>query len=230
MKRYINPYNIMILAQNLSKSYNQSLFALNNVSFEIPAQSFTALVGRSGSGKSTLLHLLAAMDKPSEGTLTVDGKSVGGLDVKAQAKYRRESVGMIFQSFNLVQSMTALQNVELPLILSGMPEAERLKIAEERLNSVGLAHRLHHKPTELSGGEQQRVAIARALVHNPPILLADEPTGNLDSQTAAQIIDLLHKLQQNGKTVIVVTHHFPEVQQVATNVITLADGKMVEKG
>jgi putative ABC transport system ATP-binding protein len=220
----------MIIAQHLSKFYQtgeSKLFALKDVSFEIPEQSFTALVGRSGSGKSTLLHLLAAMDKPSSGTLQVAGKAVEQLDAKAQALYRRESIGMIFQSFNLVQSMTALQNAELPLILSGMPAAERLERAAACLDEVGLSHRLHHRPTELSGGEQQRVAIARALVHQPPILLADEPTGNLDSQTSEQIVELLYQLQQNGKTIIVVTHHFPEVQNVATNVITLSDGSLV---
>lgn len=220
----------MITASHLSKIYqtgDTQLYALKSVDFHIPAQSFTALVGRSGSGKSTLLHLLAAMDKPTEGSLLVDGEKVENLSRKAQSIYRRKKIGMIFQSFNLVQTMTALQNVTLPMILSGTPETERIERAKNCLAQVGLSHRMHHTPTELSGGEQQRVAIARALVHNPPILLADEPTGNLDSQTAQQIITLLHKLQQSGKTVVVVTHHLPEVEHVATHVITLQDGQLL---
>lgn len=220
----------MIQAEQLTKFYPsgaEKLYALNGISFEIQPNSFTALVGRSGSGKSTLLHLLAAMDKPSSGKLIVNGQDLSAMNAKAQAKYRQSQVGMIFQNFNLVPSMTALQNVALPMVLSGIPEDERMKQAEKCLNEVGLSHRMEHTPNQLSGGEQQRVAIARALVHEPPILLADEPTGNLDSQTATQIIDLLHQLQQAGKTIVVVTHHFPEVAHVATHVITLADGKRI---
>jgi putative ABC transport system ATP-binding protein len=199
------------------------------VSLTIDAGQFVALVGRSGSGKSTLLHLLAAMESPTTGEIVVGDWPLARLDRQAQARYRRTGVGIIFQSFNLVPSMTAVQNVELPLVLAGVAPALRRTRALDALDQVGLRPRQHHRPVELSGGEQQRVAIARALVNDPPLLLADEPTGNLDSANARQIVELLARVQQEqGKTVLVVTHHLPEVAAVADRVITLADGRIVE--
>jgi ABC-type lipoprotein export system ATPase subunit len=204
--------------------------ALRNVTLDLPEHSFTALVGRSGSGKSTLLHLLAAMDKPTTGDITVGAWHLSTLTRKAQARFRREMVGMIFQQFNLVASMTALENVAMPLVLAGVAPAQRDARAQECLDLVGLSHRVAHRPTELSGGEQQRVALARALVGDPPLLLADEPTGNLDSTTGAQIIDLLARVHhEQGKSILIATHHFDEVAHVAGRVLTLHDGGLGEE-
>ncbi len=228
------PASPLIRLRHLRKSYLTGathVHALRDVSAEVPAGAFAAIVGRSGSGKSTLLHLLAAMDQPTSGEIEVAGQAVGALSRKAQAQYRRRTVGMVFQSFNLVPTMTALQNVELPLVLAGVATAVRLKTAEARLDAVGLGHRLHHRPSELSGGEQQRVALARALVADPPVLLCDEPTGNLDSETAREIVALLADVnRQQGRTVIVVTHDLDEVAAVATDVIRLHDGRVVAHG
>ncbi|HMB89427.1 MAG TPA: ABC transporter ATP-binding protein [Rhodothermales bacterium] len=201
--------------------------ALHKVTLDLPEHSFTALIGHSGSGKSTLLHLLAAMDKPTAGDITVGSWHLPTLTRKAQARFRREMVGMIFQQFNLVASMTALENVAMPLVLAGIAPALREARARECLDLVGLTHRMTHRPTELSGGEQQRVAIARALVGDPPLLLADEPTGNLDSTTGAQIIDLLARVHyEQGKSILIATHHFDEVAHVAERVLTLHDGRL----
>ncbi len=203
--------------------------ALGGVTASVEAGAFCGIVGRSGSGKSTLLHLLAAMDRPTSGTVLVDGEDVGTLSRKGQARFRRERVGMIFQQFNLVASMRALENVELPLVLAGVSPDVRRTRALECLDAVGLSARATHRPAELSGGEQQRVAIARALVGDPAVVLADEPTGNLDSQTAEQIVDLLHVLNRDlGKTIVVVTHHFAEIEAVATQQIRLQDGVLAE--
>jgi putative ABC transport system ATP-binding protein len=222
----------LIRLTEVSKRYTMgdtSVQALDRVSLTIDAGQFVALVGRSGSGKSTLLHLLAAMESPTTGEIVVGDWPLARLDRQAQARYRRTGVGIIFQSFNLVPSMTAVQNVELPLVLAGVAPALRRARALDALDQVGLRPRQHHRPVELSGGEQQRVAIARALVNDPPLLLADEPTGNLDSANARQIVELLARVQQEqGKTVLVVTHHLPEVAAVADRVITLADGRIVE--
>jgi putative ABC transport system ATP-binding protein len=202
--------------------------ALHGVTADVSAGAFAAIVGRSGSGKSTLLHLLAAMDRPSAGHIEVAGCDVAALGRRAPARYRRETVGMVFQAFNLVPTMTALQNVELPLVLAGASPAERLRRAETRLDAVGLAHRLHHRPAELSGGEQQRVALARALVADPPVLLCDEPTGNLDSDTAREIVALLADVnRRQGRTVVVVTHDLDEVAAVTTDVLRLHDGRVI---
>ena len=206
---------------------SREVAALWSVDLALPAGQFTAVIGRSGSGKSTLLHLLAAMEQPTLGAITVGDWRLADLSRKEQARYRRQMVGMIFQQFNLVASMTAQANVELPLVLAGVAPAVRRKRAEACLDLVGLSHRLDHRPTELSGGEQQRVAIARALVHDPPLLLADEPTGNLDSTTGAQIVDLLARVHaEQGKSVLVVTHSLAEVEHVAEQVLELHDGRL----
>ncbi len=223
--------SVDIALRGVSKTYRsgaQAVAALADVDLDIPPGSFAAIVGRSGSGKSTLLHLLAGMDVPTAGEIEVGTWALATLDRHAQARYRREMVGMIFQQFNLVPTMTALDNVALPLILAGEQPGVRAERARTCLAMVGLAHRSGHRPGELSGGEQQRVAIARALVADPPILLADEPTGNLDSATAAQIVDVLARVNRDeGRTVVVVTHHLSEVEQATTLHIELADGRRV---
>ncbi len=207
---------------------SSTVHALRGVDLALPPHSFTAVVGRSGSGKSTLMHLLAAMERPTRGQITVGEWTVTDLDRDARARYRREVVGMIFQRFNLVASMDAVGNVELPLVLAGVDARERRQRAEAMLEQVGLSDRRTHRPDELSGGEQQRVAIARALIHDPPLLLADEPTGNLDSQTAAEIVGLLRQIHDAGRSVLVVTHNLSEFEHVAERVVRLSDGAVVE--
>ncbi len=217
----------------VSRTYRRgpnAVHALHGVDLALPPHTFTAVVGRSGSGKSTLMHVLAAMEQPTEGRITVGPWAVTDLGRTERARYRREMVGMIFQQFNLVPSMTALGNVELPLMLAGIGSAERRKRAEAVLAQVGLADRLTHRPDELSGGEQQRVAVARALIHDPPLLLADEPTGNLDSQTAAEIVDLLRTIHRAGRSVLVVTHNLAEFRDAAEWVVRLEDGQVAEAG
>ena len=189
------------------------------------------MVGPSGSGKSTLLHLLAALDEPSSGQIQVSDWYLGNLAPENRARYRRSVVGLVFQEFHLIPTMTAQENVALPLLLAGIAPAQRRQRAARTLQQVGLADRMDHKPAELSGGEQQRVATARALVGDPPLLLADEPTGNLDTETGAHIIELLARVQrEDDRTVIVVTHHFEEIESVADRVFRLQDGALVEPG
>lgn len=216
---------------DVSKTYemgSETVTALSDATLDIPTGQFVAIVGPSGSGKSTFLHLLAAMDGPSTGSIRVGEWALGTLGRSDQAQYRRTMVGIIFQQFHLIPTMTALENVALPMILSGRAPAEREDRAADCLEMVGLGDRLEHLPSQLSGGEQQRVAVARALVSDPPLLLADEPTGNLDSDTGAQIVDLLERVhREQGRTVIVVTHHFDEVEHVAERVIRLQDGRIV---
>jgi ABC-type lipoprotein export system ATPase subunit len=203
--------------------------ALDDVSLSLDEGRFAAVVGPSGSGKSTLLHLLAAMDRPTEGSIRVGDWEVGALDRSEQAQYRRSMIGIIFQQFHLVPTMTAQENVALPMILAGTAPGARADRAAECLEMVGLGDRLDHRPSELSGGEQQRVATARALVGDPPLLLADEPTGNLDAETGSQIIDLLERVnREQGRTVVVVTHHFEEVEHVTEEVFSLEDGRLVD--
>jgi len=220
----------LVRAHNLTKTYQmgrEPVTALEEVSLAIPEGQFVGVVGPSGSGKSTLLHLLAALDSPSAGTLNVGPWTLPPDSPSAQAKYRRAMVGLVFQQFHLVPTMTALENVALPLILAGMPPTPRTDRAAEALEQVGLGDRMDHRPTELSGGEQQRVATARALVGDPPLLLADEPTGNLDADTGAQIIDLLARVHQDqNRTVLVVTHHYGEIEDVAQRVVRLHDGAL----
>jgi len=203
--------------------------ALRSVSLTIGRGGFTAIVGRSGSGKSTLLHLLASLDRPTYGEIVVGGQRLASMDRRTRARYRRERVGMIFQAFHLIPTMTALENVALPMMLAGMAPADRRARARACLDRVDMAHRDGHRPTELSGGEQQRVAIARALALHPPLLLADEPTGNLDAETAGQIIALLARIQREEQTtVLVVTHDRAGIAPVADRIVTLHDGRIVE--
>jgi putative ABC transport system ATP-binding protein len=218
----------LVRTENLTRRYVMGetvLSALDGVTLAFEQGEIAAILGRSGSGKSTLLQLLGGLDRPTGGEVFVRGKRLAESSEDELALYRRHDVGFIFQFFNLVPTLTALQNVELPLVLAGMPKAERRRRAAELLDRVGLGGRREHRPNQLSGGEQQRVAIARAIVHDPPLLLADEPTGNLDSKTAAEILELLKTLA--GKTILVVTHDRSLADTFAKRTVELRDGKVV---
>jgi putative ABC transport system ATP-binding protein len=202
--------------------------AVEEVSLEIATGEFAALLGQSGSGKSTLLHLIAGLDRPTSGSIQVTGKELSGLSSEELARYRRHTVGMVFQAFNLIPSLRVFENVELPLRLAEMDREKRRQQVQEALEQVGLGSRSHHRPAQLSGGEQQRVAIARALVNRPSILLADEPTGNLDSRTGEQIMRLLEQCNHAlNMTVVLVTHERPLAERFARRMIFMADGKVV---
>lgn len=201
--------------------------AVAGIDLTIDRGAFVALMGASGSGKSTLLHLLGGLDKPTEGRIIVDGVDLGQARGRALVEYRRQRVGFIFQSFHLLAQRTALENVEVPMMLSGQAPATRRARARALLAEVDLGERAAHRPSELSGGEQQRVAIARALANRPPILLADEPTGNLDSTTGAGVMGLLRELNAGGLTLVVVTHD-PAVAAFADHVVHLRDGRVIE--
>jgi ABC-type lipoprotein export system ATPase subunit len=222
----------LVRLRDVTKTYRRGgtpVQALRDVSLAIPEGAFVGVVGPSGSGKTTLLHLLAALDQPSAGTLRVGDWTLDALDDAARARYRRSMVGLVFQEFHLVPTMTARENVALPLLLAGVPPRERTARAHEALAMVDLADRTDHRPAELSGGEQQRVATARALVGDPPLLLADEPTGNLDAETGARIVDLLARLRREAdRTVVVVTHHFDEIEHVTEQVFRLRDGALAD--
>ncbi len=202
--------------------------ALDDIDLTIQEGEFVALVGPSGSGKSTLLNLLGGLDRPTSGEMQVDGVPLHNAGEKERTDHRRRRVGFIFQSFNLLPRLTALENVAVPLMLAGVDKAEREARAAEMLQQVGLGHRLRHYPAEMSGGEQQRTAVARALIHKPALILADEPTGNLDSKTGAEVMDLLHTLnEEQGITLVVVTHD-AEVAAYAGRTVHLRDGRIAE--
>ena len=203
--------------------------ALDGVDITVQTGEFLGITGSSGSGKSTLLYVLSGMDRPSSGEIWVQGKNIALLDENELASYRRQDVGFVFQGFNLISSMTAQQNVELPMIFAGVPARERQQRAQALLDQVGLAHRFAHKPGQMSGGQQQRVAIARALVNNPPIIFADEPTGNLDSKSGLDVMLVLQGLHAQGRTVLLVSHD-AAVIAFASRVMRLKDGKVVEEG
>ncbi len=217
----------MIEVENLSKIYQlggQEVAALNGISFQIPKGEFVAIMGQSGSGKSTLMNLLGCLDLPSSGSYHLDDIDVRTLSSDQLAEVRNRRIGFVFQSFNLLPRSSALENTELPLLYSGTSNSESK--AREALAKVGLDARAHHKPNELSGGERQRVAIARAIVNNPSIILADEPTGNLDSKTGEEIMDIFSKLNREGATLILVTHE-QHVAQYASRVIHMQDGMIL---
>ncbi len=202
--------------------------ALDDLSLDVADGEFLALVGTSGSGKSTLLNLIGGLDQPSAGSLEVQGRDLARMSRDELSLHRRNTVGMIFQSFNLVPSMTAVENVALSLMFAGVPRAERDQRASALLETMGLGGRQRHRPKELSGGEQQRVAVARALANQPPLLLADEPTGNLDSRTSCEIMDLVRTLnERDGKTVILVTHDAALAAAYARRTVTLLDGNVI---
>ncbi len=219
---------VMIRMSDIWKTYvmgDEDIHALRGVSFEIRHGEYVAIIGPSGSGKSTLMNMIGCLDTPTQGEYLLNGKLVSTMDDDELAWIRNKEIGFVFQTFNLLPRATALHNVELPLIYNGTPSAERLVKARQALESVELGHRVTHKPNELSGGQRQRVAIARALVNNPSIILADEPTGNLDSKTSVEIMHLLERLHDNGNTIILVTHE-PDIAQHAHRVLTILDGQI----
>jgi putative ABC transport system ATP-binding protein len=220
----------MIEARDLVKHYTlggETIRALDGVSLSIKDGESVAILGPSGSGKSTLMHLLGGLDTPTGGTIEVDGAKLGDLGEDALARYRNEKVGFVFQSYNLQPHLTAVENVELPLKLRGIPRRERREIARARLAEVGLQDRSEHRPAELSGGQRQRVSVARALSGSPHFLLADEPTGNLDSKTGNEIVELFLRLNVEKKLTLVVVTHNPELANRLARSISIRDGKVV---
>ncbi len=219
----------LISVENLTKTYvagEATLHALNDLSLQVSAGEYVAIMGASGSGKSTLMNILGALDRPTRGDYWLDGEQVSSMSDRNLSSLRNRKVGFIFQSFNLLPRLSALENVQVPLVYAKVPAAERALRATAALTDVGLADRLHHRPTQLSGGQQQRVAIARALVTRPRLLLADEPTGALDSETTGQILALLDDLHAAGITIVVVTHE-AEVAARANRVVVVRDGRIV---
>ena len=222
----------MIRVENLNKYYingEMKLRALKNINFHVKVGEFAAIMGSSGSGKSTIMNILGCLDKNSEGTYILDGIDVSKTKEEDLCKIRNAKIGFVFQAFNLLPKLTALENVELPLVYAGVPKGEREKRAAEVLKKVGLSERMHHKPNELSGGQRQRVAIARALVNDPAIILADEPTGNLDSVSEEEIMKLFQELNNQGKTIIIVSHE-PEVAKYCKRIIVFKDGRIISGG
>jgi putative ABC transport system ATP-binding protein len=216
----------MIRLQKISRRYQmgaETIHALREVSLEIQRGEYVAIMGPSGSGKSTLMNLIGCLDTPTDGLYELNGVQVSQMDDNELAEIRNKEIGFIFQTFNLLPRSDALRNVELPLIYSGVPAEERREVALEALRKVGLADRIHHRPNELSGGQRQRVAVARALVNRPSILLADEPTGNLDTKTGMEILALFDELSRQGHTIIVVTHE-EDVAKHARRILRIRDG------
>ncbi|MBI1739846.1 MAG: ABC transporter ATP-binding protein [Acidobacteriales bacterium] len=217
----------MISTEDLWKTYDmgseQQVHALRGVNLRIHRNEYVAIMGPSGSGKSTLMNLIGCLDSPSKGNYWLNGQLVSELDDDELARIRNKEIGFVFQTFNLLARATALHNVELPLIYAGVPAEERAQRAKAALTAVGMEDRMHHKPSELSGGQRQRVAIARALVNKPSIILADEPTGNLDSQTGLEIMAVLDRLHAEGNTIVLVTHEH-DIAEYAHRIISIRDG------
>jgi putative ABC transport system ATP-binding protein len=221
----------IIKVENVKKIYkmgDNEVRALDGVSLVVEEGEFLIVMGPSGSGKTTLLHLMGCLDKPTEGEIYIASTPVSKLNDSQLAKIRNKMVGFVFQQFNLLPRLTALENVELPMIYAGVPKSARRKKAKELLELVGLGDRLHHRPTQLSGGQMQRVAIARALANDPMVLLADEPTGNLDSKSGEEILKIFSELNERGQTIIIVTHD-PEVAKHAGRIVRMRDGKIVSE-
>ena len=219
----------MLIAENLTRAYpmeGRMLYALDRVSFRIRRGEYAAIVGPSGSGKSTLMHMLGCLDSPTGGRYLLDGRDVSALSEKELARVRGEAIGFVFQGFQLIPRLTALENAALPLTLCGMPLRQRLARAETLLRRVGLGDRLHHRPSQLSGGQQQRVAIARALSRDPAVLLADEPTGSLDPASTREVLALLDSLHQEGRTIVLITHDL-SVARRASRQLSIASGRLV---
>ena len=220
--------SVLVDVQDICKVYNpgeNEVWALDHVSVQIHEKEFVAIIGQSGSGKSTLMNMLGCLDVPTSGTYMLHGQDVSHMTDDELSDIRNKEIGFIFQGFNLIQNLTALENVELPLIYRGLPKKERLELSREALKKVGLENRMDHKPSEMSGGQQQRVAIARAIAQAPPVILADEPTGNLDSNSSKEIMGILRGLHEEGRTVILITHD-NDIAAQAKRVIKIMDGKI----
>jgi putative ABC transport system ATP-binding protein len=217
---------VIIRLEKISREYKvgtETIHALRSITMDISKNEYVALMGSSGSGKSTLMNILGCLDTPSSGQYELNGTAVSGMTDNELAEVRNKQIGFVFQTFNLLPRSTALENVALPLVYAGVPKEERLERAEKALRNVGLGDRIHHKPNELSGGQRQRVAVARALVNNPSIILADEPTGNLDSKTSVEIMALFEEIHSNGNTIIVVTHE-EDIARYAHRIVRIKDG------
>jgi putative ABC transport system ATP-binding protein len=225
----VDPEQCIICTDDLWKTYDmgseQQVHALRGVNIRIQRNEYVAIMGPSGSGKSTLMNLIGCLDTPSKGSYWLNGQLVSELDDDELARIRNKEIGFVFQTFNLLARATSLHNVELPLIYAGIPAEERIERAKRALTSVGMADRMNHKPNELSGGQRQRVAVARALVNNPSIILADEPTGNLDSQTGIEIMALFDSLHEQGNNIVLVTHEH-DIAEYAHRVIHIRDGRV----
>ena len=220
--------SVLVDVQDICKVYNpgeNEVWALDHVSVQIHEKEFVAIIGQSGSGKSTLMNMLGCLDVHTSGTYMLHGQDVSHMTDDELSDIRNKEIGFIFQGFNLIQNLTALENVELPLIYRGVPKKERLELSKEALKKVGLENRMDHKPSEMSGGQQQRVAIARAIAQAPPVILADEPTGNLDSNSSREIMGILRGLHEEGRTVILITHD-NDIAAQAKRVIKIMDGKI----
>ena len=222
----------MIKLTGINKIYRTNeieTVALENVNLEVNKGEFLSIMGPSGCGKSTLLNIMGLLDAPTSGTIEIAGTKVDGMKDKELAAFRNQKLGFVFQSFHLINSLNVIDNVELPLLYRKMAAKERTRLAKEVLERVGLSHRMRHMPTQLSGGQCQRVAIARAIIGNPEIILADEPTGALDSETGRQVMDLFHKLhEEEGKTILLITHSKP-LSEECGRILTLMDGRIVEE-
>jgi putative ABC transport system ATP-binding protein len=219
----------MLSIEHLNKIYQDGdleVKALQDISIEVKDGQMVAIMGPSGSGKSTFMNILGFLDQPTSGSYLINGREVAQLSQREQARLRNRELGFVFQSFNLLPKLTALQNVELPLVYAGVPARERLIMAQEALQKVGLEHRIDHRPKELSGGQQQRVAIARALVNRPQLILADEPTGNLDSRSSVEIMAIFQELHRTGITIVLVTHE-PDIAEYTQRVVRFRDGQII---
>ena len=220
----------LIDVRNVYKIYNpgeNQVNALDGVSITIDEGEFVAIIGQSGSGKSTLMNMLGLLDTPTSGEYYINGQLADNLTDDQMSEIRNKEIGFIFQGFNLITSLTALENVELPLIYRGMKKEERRRISMDALERVGLGERMHHLPSQMSGGQQQRVAVARAIAARPPVILADEPTGNLDTRSTKDVMRMLHELKNEGKTVVVITHN-NEIAEESERVIRISDGRVIE--
>ena len=219
----------LIELKDIMKTYvmcDNVVHALNHVDVTIDYGEFTSIMGASGSGKSTMMNILGCLDRPTSGEYYLDGKEIAGYNDDELAHTRNAKIGFVFQNFNLLSKLTAQANVALPLIYAGVSEEERMERAKKALEAVGLGERLDHKPMEMSGGQRQRVAIARALINDPPVIMADEPTGNLDTKSSYEIMEIFKKMNEQGKTVIMVTHE-PDIAAYTKRILVMRDGKLV---